>query len=209
MRIEASSLLRQPRWTACLSTLAALAALSVCIYARARDTSQSTSTSQQTGSQVSQMLNYAKQGHYDEAIQVGLQIAKSDPRDEVAYQQISDVYLMRAQKDQNQRELWVAKAASYLQQALSFNSKDTDAAGVNLFQDARGFEVAGDLSTGEKCVYYQKSITLLEERVSSLQGDKITLAGRTFPLEPLRKENDKVLAGAKDKASKAGCNWKN
>lgn len=205
MRIEASSLFRRPRWAACLSTLVVLAALSVRIYAGPRDTNQSASPSEHARSQVSEMLNYAKQGHYDEAIQLGLQIAKSDPRDEVVYQQISDVYLMRSQKDQHQRELWVTKAVSYLEQALSLNSRDTDAAGVNLFQDARGFELAGDLSIGRKCSYYQKSIGLLEERVSSLQGDKITLAGRTFPLEPLRKENDKVLAGVKDKASKAGC----
>ncbi len=151
------------------------------------------------------MFNYAKQGRFDEAITLGLELAKSDPQDEIVYQQISDVYLIRARKDQDKRELWVAKAVSYLEEALSHNSKGTDTAGVGLFQDARGFEAAGDLSADKRCSYYDRARKLLEARAPLLQGDQVTLAGKTFPLEPLRKENDKVLAGVKDKATKAGC----
>ena len=170
-----------------------------------RSSHQSASTSEQTHNEISQMTSYTKQGRYDDAVQLGLGLLKNDPTDEIVYQQIADVYLMRAQKDHDQREEWVARAVSYVEKSLSFNSKDKDTAGVHLFQDARSFELAGDLSVDKRCTYYGRARKLLEDRASQLQGDQVTLAGKTFPLEPLRKENDKVLAGVKDKGTKAGC----
>lgn len=166
---------------------------------------QSASTNEQTQNEISQMTSYAKQGRYDDAVQLGLELLTNDPSDEIVYQQIADVYLIRAQKDRDKRDEWVAKAVSYVQKSLSFNSKDRDTAGVHLFQDARSFESAGDLSADKRCTYYDRARKLLEDRASRLQGDQVTLAGKTFPLEPLRKENDKVLTGVKDKATKAGC----
>lgn len=73
-----------------------------------------------------------------------------------------------------------------------------------MFQEARSFESAGDFSTDKRCTYYERARKLLEARATQLQGDKVTVAGKTFPLEPLRKKNDKVLTGVKDKAAKAG-----
>jgi tetratricopeptide (TPR) repeat protein len=165
---------------------------------------QSASPGEQTR-EISQMTSYTKQGRYDDAVQLGLELLKNDPTDEIVYQQIADVYLVRAQKDHDQREEWVGKAVSYVEKSLSFNSKDRDTAGVHLFQDARSFELAGDLSADKRCAYYDRARKLLENRSSQLQGDQVTMAGKTFPLEPLRKDNDKVLAGVKDKATKAGC----
>jgi len=166
---------------------------------------QAASASEQTHNEISQMASYTKQGRYDDAVQLGLDLLKNDPTDEIVYQQIADVYLVRAQKDHDQREEWVTKAVSYVEKSLSFNSKDKDTAGVHLFQDARAFESAGDVSGDKKCAYYDKARKLLEDRALRLQGDQVTLAGRTFPLDPLRKENDRVLAGVKDKAAKAAC----
>ncbi len=166
---------------------------------------QSASSSEQSHNEISQMASYTKQGRYDDAVQLGLDLLKNDPTDEVVYQQIADVYFVRAQKDRDQREEWVTKAISYIEKSLTFNSKDKDTAGVLLFQDARAFESAGDLSADKKCAYYDRARKLLEDRASRLEGDQFTLAGRTFPLEPLRKENDRVLAGVKDKGTKAGC----
>jgi len=153
----------------------------------------------------SQMTNYVKQGRFDEAVQVGLQALQNDQSDETVYQEIAMVYLIRAQKDREHRDEWVSRGISYTEKSLSLNSKDKDIAGVHLLQDARAFESAGDLSGDKKCAYYEKARKLLEDRASRLQGDQITLAGRTFPLEPLRKENERVLAEVKDKATKAGC----
>ena len=169
------------------------------------DNKQTASNSEHTHNEISQMTSYTKQGRYDDAVHLGLDLLKNDPTDEIVYQQIADVYLARAQNDHNQREEWVTNAISYVEKALSFNSKDRDTAGVYLLQDARAFESAGDLSIDKKCDYYDKARKLLEDRVSRLQGDQVTLAGRTFPLEPLRKENDKALVGVKSKATSAGC----
>jgi tetratricopeptide (TPR) repeat protein len=159
----------------------------------------------QPRNKISEMTNYIEEGRYDEAVQLGLSILRNDPNDEIVYQQIADVYLTRAQKDREQREQWVEDAVSYVEKSLALNAKDKDVAGVYLFQDARSFELAGDLSASKRCTYYDTARKLLENRVSLLQGSEITLAGRTFPLEPLRKENEKVLVRVKDKTTKAGC----
>jgi tetratricopeptide (TPR) repeat protein len=42
----------------------------------------------------SQMVDYAKQGRYDDAIQVGIKALENKPTDEVVYQQIAIVYLI-------------------------------------------------------------------------------------------------------------------
>jgi len=195
------------RWIRGSFVVAAFAATVALAWGLRAGTSskQAASASEQTHNEISQMASYTKQGRYDDAVQLGLDLLKNDPTDEIVYQQIADVYLVRAQKDHDQREEWVTKAVSYVEKSLSFNSKDKDTAGVHLFQDARAFESAGDVSGDKKCAYYDKARKLLEDRALRLQGDQVTLAGRTFPLDPLRKENDRVLAGVKDKAAKAAC----
>ena len=153
----------------------------------------------------SQMTNYVRQGRFEDAVQVGLQALQNNASDEAVYQEIAMVYLIRAQKDREHRDEWISKGISYVEKSLSLNSKDKDVAGVHLLQDARSFESAGDLSTVKRCIYYDRARKLLVDRVPRLQGNQITLAGKTFPLEPLRNENNKVLAGVNDKAAKAGC----
>jgi len=106
--------------------------------------------------------------------------------------------------NQDYQYLETAKAVFYTEKALSLNSS-RDVAGVHLLQDARGFEVAGDLSTAERRAYYDRAKKILEGRVPLLQGDQITLEGRAFPLAPLRKENDKRLEEAHAKSAKASC----
>jgi len=174
-------------------------------HVRAGGNGQATMTQLEPHDFGSQMHNYIKQGRYDDAVQVGLHALQNQSSDEIVYQEIAVVYLMRAQKEPEQRERWVSTAISYIDKSLSLNSKDKDAAGVHLLQDALSLESAGDLSTNERCSYYGRARKLLEDRAPLLQGDQLTLAGKTFPLEPLRKENEKVLTGLKDKATKAGC----
>jgi hypothetical protein len=72
----------------------------------------------------SQMVAYTKQGRYDDAVQVGMKALENKPTDEVVYQQIAIVYLVRAGKDEALREQWVSQAISYTEKALSLNSKD-------------------------------------------------------------------------------------
>ncbi|MGA8762834.1 MAG: hypothetical protein WB562_08220 [Candidatus Sulfotelmatobacter sp.] len=153
----------------------------------------------------SQIANYMKRGQYDDAVQIGLQALRNQPSDELILEEIATVYLVRAQKEPEQRDQWVAKAVSYADRALLLNSKDRDAAGVHLLHHARSYEMAGDLSAADRCSHYEKARELLEARTPLLQGDHLSLEGRIFPLDPLRKENEKVLAEVKNKAAKSGC----
>jgi len=194
------------------NTIRLLLALALCVpllaCARTNGATQEEDVAHEKKNQVSEMTDYTTQGRYDDAIQLGLTLLKDNPRDEVIYQQIADVYLVRAQKEANNRDEWVGQAISYIQKSLSYHFDDKDPAGVHLFQDARAFELAGDLTSGNRCDYYAKAKQLLERRSSYLQGDNVTLGGKTFPLEPLRKENQKVLMGVLGKIESAKCDSK-
>src|SRR5260370_41220399 len=54
----------------------------------------------------SQIANYLEQERYDDAVDVGLKSVENQPHDEIIYQQIALVYLVRAQKDPDRRERW-------------------------------------------------------------------------------------------------------
>jgi hypothetical protein len=60
--------------------------------------------------------------------------------------------------------------------------------------------MSGDLSASDRCAHYEKALELLEARAPLLQGDHLTLEGKVFPLDPPRKENEKVLAEVKEKS---------
>lgn len=152
-----------------------------------------------------QMVKYTKEGRYDEAIQTGLQSLTNESSDEIIYEGIATVYLVRAEKESDKRELWVDNAISYTKKALALNSKEQDAAGVHLFQDARAFEVAGDLSTTKKCTYYSCARKILMDRIPLLQGEQLIVEGKPYPLAPLRNENGKRLAEVNAKVAHAGC----
>jgi hypothetical protein len=153
----------------------------------------------------SQMIKYTKQGRYDAAVQVGLNALRNDSRDGIVYQQVAMVYLERAYKDSKHREEWVTKGISYVEKSLSLNTNNDDVAGVLILQNALSFKEFGNLSADRRCAYYERARRLLEDRVPMLQGEKLTLEGRDFPLAPLRKENDKFLSEVKGRATSAGC----
>jgi hypothetical protein len=52
----------------------------------------------------SQMANCIKKGQYDDAVQIGLQALRNQPSDELILEEIATVYLVRAQKEPEQRE---------------------------------------------------------------------------------------------------------
>ena len=187
------------------TTLLAVAAVVLWSHGVKVRASQSGTKQAEPHDVVSQMVNYTIQGRYDDAIQIGLQSLQTQPSDEVIYEGIATTYLIRAQKDSELREQWVGKAVSYTEKALALNSRDRDVAGLHIFQDARSFELAGDLSAAGKCIYYERARKFLEDRVPLLQGEHLALEGKTYPLAPLRYKNEKTLAGLKGKATKAGC----
>jgi hypothetical protein len=170
----------------------------------AADQNQSSTDTSATDA-ISRMTDLTRAGRYEDAVKVGLESLKQASSDELVYEQIADVYLIRAEKEPTRREEWVIKAVSYLQKSLSHRSKENDVAAVHLFQDAKGFELAGDLSKDKRCTYYDEARKLLEERASALQGDKIRVAGKTSAVGPLRTENERALAGMQEKAARAQC----
>jgi hypothetical protein len=187
-----------------LSVLSTFLAIS-CLGCQTKTSQSDQNHPSETRDVGSQMTSYTKQGRYEDAIQVGLRALKNEPSDELIYEGIATICLVRAEKEPDQGQQWVSKAVFYTEKALSLNSKNTDVAGVHLLQDARSFEVAGDLSAAERCAYYARAKGILESRVPLLQGDQITLEGKAFPLAPLRKENDKRLEEVHGKSAKASC----
>jgi hypothetical protein len=153
----------------------------------------------------SRMTKYVKEGRYDDAIHIGLGSLRNQPSDEFFYNQIAVVYFVRAEKDRDRREQWVASAVSYTEQALALNSKSKDVAGILLFQEGRSFGLAGDLSSMKRCTHYGRALFLIQQREGLLQGKQVTVDGTAYPLAPMRKENEKILMDIKAKAANAGC----
>lgn len=205
MKMKLSSSASWMRGIVVIVVVAMSATLAWGVYMGIRARNESSVSSGETNNEISQMTSYTKQGRYDDAIKLGFQLLKNDPGDEIVYQQIANVYFVRAKKDPVQREGWVTKAISYVEKSLSFNSKERDPAGVRLFQDARSFELAGDLSADKRCEYYERARKLLEDRNSQLRGDQITLAGKTLPVQPLRNENERILNEVTARATSAQC----
>lgn len=186
-------------------TTLVIAVICCSCYGDGQEAAKGTATEVASPDAVTQMVAYAKQGRYEEAVQLGLRSLHNQPNDAFIYQQIADVYLIRAQKDPDRRQQWTSQAVINTEKALSLSSKVEDAAGANLFQIARSYEFAGDLSAGDRCTYYGRARNLLEDRNATLKGDHVTVGGKTFPLAPLQRENEKVLAEVKAKIEKAGC----
>jgi hypothetical protein len=59
------------------------------------------------------MVKYTMEGKFDQAVEVGLRALKNTSDDEVIYEQIADVYLVRAQKVSDERPEWISDAALY------------------------------------------------------------------------------------------------
>lgn len=171
----------------------------------ARTRVQSSTADIQSNDVGSRMTSAMQEGRYEDAIQIGLNALRNNSGDELVYQEIATIYFIRAQKDPKQRDEWVKKGVLYSEKALSLNSKTRDVAGVHLLQHAKNFERAGDLSSDDRCIYYQRARKLLQDRVPLLAGQQLTIDGRSFALAPLRKENEKVLTEVDEKLAQAAC----
>lgn len=161
-----------------------------------------------TGSEaISLMTRYNQQGRHDDAIKLAQEWLKTHPEDPMHgatfYQQIAITYLMKASKDHAHKDEWIEQAVANLDKDLSVHQKtDID---LELFSVGRDFEVAGDLSTTNGCVYYRRAVKDFEDEIPFIQGDSFTAYGKTTPLSPVRQENEKALERVKAKLAKAGC----
>ena len=153
------------------------------------------------------MARYNEQGRHDDAIRVAQDWLKKHPEDTrhagTFYEQIAVIYLMKASKDNAHKDEWVQQAVTYYDKDLSVHQKnDVD---IELYSVGRGFEAAGDLSTRDGCLYYERAAKAFEQEMPFIQGDSFTAYGKTIPLAPVRKENEQALERVKAKLAKAGC----
>lgn len=153
------------------------------------------------------MARYNNQGRNDDAIRIAQEWVKKHPNDHVhesfLYRQIAITYLVKASKDRSERDKWIHQAVAYYDKDLSVHRKR--AVDVELLDVGRGFEIAGDLSTNEGCLYYGRAVDAFEKEFEFIQGDSYTAYGKTIPLAPAREENQGALERAKAKFNKAGC----
>jgi tetratricopeptide (TPR) repeat protein len=153
------------------------------------------------------MAKYNNEGRYDDAIAVAQDWLKKHPEDPSQnarfYEQIAITYLFKASKDKEHRQDWVKQAVAYYDEDLAVHQKSE--IDVELYVVGRGFELAGDLSTYDSCLYYGRAIKAFEEEVPFIQGDSYTAYGKTVPLAPVRKGNEQALERVTAKLAKAGC----
>jgi hypothetical protein len=153
------------------------------------------------------MAKYNQRGRHDDAIRVAQEWLKRHPDDPLHgatfYEQIGITYLMKASKDSRHKDEWIREAVIYYDKDLSVHQKkDVD---LELYSAGRGFEIAGDLSTSDGCLYYGRAVNAFEQEVPFIKGDSFTAYGKTIPLEPVRKENEQALERVKLKFGKANC----
>ena len=153
------------------------------------------------------MARYNQQGRHDDAIKVAQDWLKKHPEDPLHgatfYEQIAITYLMKASKDSAHKDEWIQEAINYYDKDLSVHQKkDID---LELYTVGRGFELAGDLSTNDSCLYYRRAVKTFEEERPFIQGNSYTAYGKTTQLAPVRQENEKALERVKAKFASAGC----
>jgi hypothetical protein len=101
------------------------------------------------------------------------------------------------------KEQRIRKAVAFYDKVLSIHQ--TTSADITLFNVGHAFVLAGDLSRADSCSYYGRAIKAFEDEIPLIQGDNVTVNGKTFPLAPLRQENEKALEEARGKFAKSGC----
>jgi hypothetical protein len=148
------------------------------------------------------ITTYVRRGRYDDAIKVAQDWMKRHPDDSL-YDQVAIIYLTKASKDSSHKDEWVGQAVSNFQKDLEVHNMGT--VDLELYEVGKGFEVAGDLSTHDTCLYYGRAVKAFEDEVQFIQGDSYTAYGSTAPLAPLRQANQKALERVKSKFDKAGC----
>ena len=149
-------------------------------------------------------------GRYDEAVrtlQTWMQNDRRDvSRDGLLYQQIAMVYFIKAYKRPEAREDSVHQAALNFDKALRLHHQEqSDGIGADLFEIGGGYALLGDLSTAEKCDFYEKARLSFEQQWPLIQSDTYTAFGKTYPLASLRVEVKKHLDSVRQKLSSSGC----
>jgi hypothetical protein len=109
-------------------------------------------------------------------------------------EQIAMSFFMKVPNDASHKEEWIRQAVSYLDDYLSVYRK-YHPVGVVPQYAGTGFEVAGDLSSNERCLYYGRALRVFAEPYDKDQ--------KAFPATPNWKEDS--LKKVQDKFDRAGC----
>jgi hypothetical protein len=159
---------------------------------------------------LTRMVELQKEGRYDGAVRV-VQSWMNDSRrdvthDEILYQQIAMIYIMKAYKRSASRNESARLAELNLEKSVDMfekqESKDND---IWLLGIGGAYEILGDISDNDKCRLYEKASALYLEQLPLIKGSSLTSYGRTTQLEPVRAEIRKHLDATKKKLSGAGC----
>jgi hypothetical protein len=162
------------------------------------------------GEAVGQMVRLQESGHYDDAVRVvdkwmG-QHQDDTSQDDFLHQQIAMVYISKAYHKQSTRDESLDNAASHLETALGiYAAKKPQEVDIMLFEIGGAYEILGDLTTKDKCRFFGKARSLLDEQLPLIKGDSYTAYGHTTPLEPVRADVRKHLAAVEKKAAQTGC----
>jgi hypothetical protein len=133
------------------------------------------------------VIEYTKQGRYDDAIRAALSRIVDERKDYGEYDQVVLVYLARAYKDEPNREKWVQQAVSYIDRMVSLGPTDF----ASLQEAAYEYDKAGDLAKSG-CPYYGKGAKVCVTIDSLLQGDSLTIRDLKIPTQDLRKGNQSL-----------------
>ena len=140
------------------------------------------------------MATYNQQGRHDDAIRIAQDWLNKHPDEHEMRakfdEQIAMSFLMKAAKDHAHTDESIVQAVAYYDDFLSVYRKyDVNVVPQNA---GSGLEVAGDLSSNNRCLYYRRALELLAEPY-----------GKTVPLTPQWKED--ALKRVKTKFDGAGC----
>ena len=175
--------------------IAALAIIAIKYYRSTMETPWSILTPRQHVQTVTKMVELMNKSRFDEAIDLGVHSATGHPGDDFIYQIIATTYFARALRDKDQSRKWTKLGGEYSQKALDSNPNDI----ANVFNVGMNYMIIGDdLDTGG-CEYYRRALTVFENLVPHLQGDRAETQGRTVRLAPFRRENEQELSRVKER----------
>ncbi|HYL85808.1 MAG TPA: hypothetical protein VE263_16385 [Candidatus Angelobacter sp.] len=150
---------------------------------------------------ITKMTQESKQGHYEQAIQIGLNALENKPSDDAILRQVAIINLMRAEKDRERADQWVKQAITSADKSVAINP----VVDIGRYEAARIYEHSGDLAKENKCSLYGQALKTLAEWSSTLKGESITVEGKDFPVAPLRKEADATKARIEGKQAQSHC----
>jgi hypothetical protein len=176
-------------------------AISIALVALVGISCSGQGTKEMNNTELGQLIYRAVAEHkFDEATKIGLDALQKRPNDGFILSQIAIIYLRRAQVDATQREIWLRAAIEYARKEASL---DVDKES-NLFNAAKAYDAAGDITQEKKCEYY--GVAIQYYRDAGIERESIEHSGdRNAVAEAFKKAAREANATTKQKAASKGC----